>query len=211
MCAFPTTTQGGPPWPREARPPRRRSPGARSGTGRGASAGARASGRPASTDGSEVDETAGDTDAGADGLTKRRARSRATAKRDGRAPLAFRDLAASYLRHLESVGKSRSTVFSYSIDLGLAERAFGDETDTGAITVDQVREFNECDAVTKTRAGKPKSDLTVAKTRRVLRLALTWASENRLIDEAPIPLDALPGRRRKGDERARSTASNEPS
>ncbi len=46
------------------------------------------------------------------------------------------------------------------------------------------------DRVTKLRTGKPKAKPSVDKTRRVLRLALVWAAEKKLIKAAPIPVPA---------------------
>ena len=42
-------------------------------------------------------------------------------------------------------------------------------------------------AVTKLRSGRAKAKPSVDKTRRVLRLALVWAAEQKWIGAAPIP------------------------
>lgn len=111
--------------------------------------------------------------------------------------LPFADVAERFLQHLEATGKSRATVFSYSIDLGAATRAFGADTDIQAISEAQVTEFFASHQVTKTRSGKAKSQLTVEKTRRVTRQIFTWAAEEGLIPTSPIPTAAIPNRRRK--------------
>lgn len=111
--------------------------------------------------------------------------------------LSLGDLAERFLQHLEAIGKSRATVFSYSIDLGVATRAFGTDTDAGTITEAQVAEFFTSDRVTKTRSGKAKSNLTIDKTRRVARQVFTWAATEGLIATSPIPADANPTRKRK--------------
>lgn len=114
----------------------------------------------------------------------------------GRAPgPTMAEFAEAYLKHLEAVGKSRSTVFSYSIDLGLAVRELGAETRLKSLTAKKVGAFFESYAVTTTRTGRDKAKPTVDKTRRILRLALTWGAETGLIPGAPLP-DERVGRRR---------------
>lgn len=95
--------------------------------------------------------------------------------------------AEHYLKHLEAVGKSRGTVFSYSIDLALAVRELGNDLRVKLLTADRVAAFFESDAVVKTRSGKSKAKPTIDKTRRVLRLALEWAAAAGLIPVAPLP------------------------
>ena len=41
--------------------------------------------------------------------------------------------------------------------------------------------------VTKLRSGKSKAKPSIDKTRRVIRLALVWAVEKKLLKAAPIP------------------------
>ena len=55
------------------------------------------------------------------------------------------------------------------------------------LTEQKVTAFFESDIVTKTRTGKPKARPTIAKTRRVLRMTLTWAHEHKLIATVPVP------------------------
>jgi len=125
-----------------------------------------------------------------------------TTKRPGKkAPaLPLADLAERFLQHLEAIGKSRATVFSYSIDLGVATRAFGGDTDARTINKEQIAEFFASDRVTKTRTGKAKSELTINKTRRVARQAFEWAAAEGMIDSSPIPADAVPTRKRKAKD-----------
>ena len=96
-------------------------------------------------------------------------------------------LAESYLAHLEEVGKSRGTVFSYSMDLAIAVKHFGPDAPLAKITEGKVKRYFESDVVTKKKNGQAKAKPSVDKTRRVLRLALVWAAEQGLIPEAPIP------------------------
>jgi hypothetical protein len=107
--------------------------------------------------------------------------------------IAFGDLCEAYLKHLEKVGKSRGTVFSYSIDLGVAIKHFGKDLSARTIRTEDVAEFYDCAAVTTTRTGKAKSDITIAKTRRVLRLALEWAASAGMIPVAPVPQKTAKG------------------
>ena len=97
------------------------------------------------------------------------------------------ELADSYLRHLEAIGKSAGTVFSYGIEMKTAVKRFGAGTKVTSLTTKKVQDYFESGAVTKNRKGKPKSKLTIDKTRRVLRLALTWLAEVGVLKEAPIP------------------------
>lgn len=120
------------------------------------------------------------------------------------ANITLADLGERFLKHLEALGKSRATVFSYSIDLGLMCRELGGETDAGAFTEDQVGEFFRSDAVMKTRTGKAKSQLTIDKTRRVARQVLEFAVAEQIIQTSPVPESAMPTRKRK-----ESVAKNE--
>jgi len=62
-----------------------------------------------------------------------------------------------------------------------------DETRVRDLTEEQVRAFFLSDRVTLKRSGQRKAEVGIAKTRRILRLALTWAQEVGLIENAPIP------------------------
>jgi hypothetical protein len=99
-------------------------------------------------------------------------------------------LAAAYLDHLRLAGKSMATQFSYSMDLGIAKRELGAETLIADLTPERVAAFFESPAVTTRKNGRPKTQVTIDKTRRVLRMALTWAEEEGRIAEAPLPTTA---------------------
>jgi hypothetical protein len=107
-------------------------------------------------------------------------------------PLPMACLADLFLGDLEQAGKSRGTVFGYSIDLALALKHFGKEAPATVLTTEAVAEFFESDAVTKTRTGKPKARPTVDKTRRVLRQVLAWGAENGYLLPVAIPAQYLP-------------------
>ena len=97
------------------------------------------------------------------------------------------ELAENYLAHLEEEGKGHGTLFSYGIELKMACRELGAGTKVASLTEKKVRAYFESDAVTKNRKGKYKAKPTIDKTRRILRLALTWLEEIGVIEKAPIP------------------------
>ena len=97
------------------------------------------------------------------------------------------DLAAAYAVQMETDGKSAGTIASYSMELRLAQDEIGAETPLANLTTEQVEKFFNSKRVTKLRSGKQKSQLSIDKTRRVLRLALVWAAERGIIAKVPIP------------------------
>ncbi len=114
-----------------------------------------------------------------------RGRKRKEAAITGVATLA--DLAAAYAVQMETDGKTAGTISSYSMELKLAQEEIGAETPLADLTPEQVEKFFNGKRVTKLRSGKAKSQLSIDKTRRVLRLALVWAAERGIIAKAPIP------------------------
>ena len=101
--------------------------------------------------------------------------------------LTFAELAEQYLENLAELGKSQGTCFSYRGELALAIEQLGAETKVADLCVSQVQGFFECASVTRTRTGKLKSPLSIAKTQRVLRQALAFAMAKGWIDAAPLP------------------------
>ena len=99
------------------------------------------------------------------------------------------DLADRYLRHMENAGKSNGTCFSYKLELATALNALGADTKIADLTPERVMLYFGCDRVQKKKNGKQKSPLSVAKTQRVLRLALVWAEGAKLVAKAPLPED----------------------
>ena len=97
------------------------------------------------------------------------------------------DLCERYVKHLEDADKSPGTVFSYTAELKLACSELGADTKIASITPEQVQAFYDCDRVTKLRSGRPKAPASIAKSRRVIRLALCYALEQKWIDKAPLP------------------------
>lgn len=99
----------------------------------------------------------------------------------------LQDLAKRYLVKLEEDGRSEGTVLSYRMELRLALLALGAETPVAEITQKNVEMFLSSDSVVKTRTGLPKSPLSIAKTTRVLRQALSFAVAARVIEASPFP------------------------
>lgn len=136
------------------------------------------------------------------GSGKKRARPAKPASRDAVSEpatggVSLTALGERFLKHLEAIGKSRATVFSYSIDVGLFCRELGTEMDVATITADRFAEFFASDAVTKTRTGKPKSKLTIDKSRRVARQVLEFAVADGIIEKSPVPAGFAPSRKRR--------------
>jgi hypothetical protein len=125
------------------------------------------------------------TEASAPEPKPRKPRKKKEAAITGVATLA--DLAAAYAVRMESDGKSAGTIASYGMELKLAQDELGAETVLSDLTPERVAEFFNSKRVTKLRSGKNKSQLSIDKTRRVLRLALVWAAERGIIAKAPIP------------------------
>ena len=97
------------------------------------------------------------------------------------------DLCEAYVAYLEEAGKSPGTIFSYTAELKLACSALGRDTLITALTPEDVERYYTSDRVTKLRSGAPKANASVAKTRRVLRLALCYALEQGWIEKVPLP------------------------
>ena len=97
------------------------------------------------------------------------------------------DLSAAYPVQMENDGKSAGTIASYGMELRLAQDELGAKTTLADLTPERMGEFYACKRVTRLRSRKQKSQLSIDKTRRVLRLALVWAANRGIIEKAPIP------------------------
>ena len=97
------------------------------------------------------------------------------------------DVFAGYLRSLEDAGKSEGTIFSYRLELVMAGAELGSDTRIADLTPERVLLFFTSDRVMKTRGGRPKSPLSMDKTRRVVRQALVWAESAGMVAKAPVP------------------------
>jgi len=99
----------------------------------------------------------------------------------------LRELAETYVKHMEDVGKSTTTSFAYKMELVGALAELGEETKVADVTPEMVKGYFECPRVMKTKAGGSKALPTILKSRRVLRLALDHAASLGWITSAPIP------------------------
>jgi hypothetical protein len=97
------------------------------------------------------------------------------------------DLAAAYAVQMEEDGKSGGTIASYGMELRVAQGELGETTPLADLTPERVSEFFNSKREMKLKSGKATSQLSIDKTRRVLRLALVWAAERGIIAKAPIP------------------------
>jgi hypothetical protein len=109
--------------------------------------------------------------------------------------LTLADLSERYLRHMEEEGKTPGTCASYAMELKVARDELGAETLVADLTADRILAFNESARVMLLRGGRPKAKPSVDKTRRVLRLALAWATEAGLVG-APA---AAPRKRKRAE------------
>ncbi len=100
-------------------------------------------------------------------------------------PATLKTIAEGWLNSMRERGKTASTVASYGGDLELAMRHFEASRVAGLITPDDIAAFEASDLVTKTKKGKPKAQPTILKTRRALRLALSWAKASGVITSVP--------------------------
>lgn len=104
--------------------------------------------------------------------------------------LTLAGLARAYLDFIEKDGKSVSTCFAYCQELKIAASELGGETLVASLTAADIARFNNCKRVTKLKSGRPKSQLSIDKTRRVLRLALAYGEQFGLIAKSPIAAKA---------------------
>jgi hypothetical protein len=99
----------------------------------------------------------------------------------------LQDVFKGYVESLEADGKSDGTIASYRMELELAGADLGLDTPIASIKPERVLLFMTSDRVMKKRSGKPKSPLSIDKTRRVLRQALVYAETAKLVAKAPVP------------------------
>lgn len=93
----------------------------------------------------------------------------------------------AYLDALEARGAGCGTISSYGLELGIALRELGASRPVAEVTVEEIAAYFEGPVVTRTRSDVPKARSSIAKTRRVVRLALVWAQEAGLVEVAPLP------------------------
>jgi len=127
------------------------------------------------------------------------------------ASITLAELTTRYVAHLDTEGKSLGTRFSYDAELRLAQRELGAEMSIGALTRDAIETFNNCPRVTILKSGRPKSQLSIDKTRRVLRLALKWAADTKLIEVSPAePVEESAPEKRNARAKKDDAPASEP-
>jgi site-specific recombinase XerC len=102
-------------------------------------------------------------------------------------PMTLMDLAYAYFAHMEEAGNSEGTIASYKMEYRTAMAELGEKTPLADLTPEKIEAYFKSKRVTKLRSGKNKSQLSIDKTRRVLRLALVWAAEREFVAKAPLP------------------------
>jgi hypothetical protein len=109
--------------------------------------------------------------------------------------LTLASLCEAYLASLAERGQSESTIFSYRLELKTAQAELGADTKVADLTTEHIAAFNVCTRVMRLKSGKPKAEPSFLKTRRTLRLALTFAEQSGLIAKSPVDArkDVLPG------------------
>ena len=89
---------------------------------------------------------------------------------------------------------------------------FGAERKLTSILTPHVGKFFKSDALLKLPSGKERAKPTVEKTKRVLRMFLTWAKDTGRIEKLPLPKGTPRGRSvkkagKKNDEHGNQSAS----
>jgi len=96
-------------------------------------------------------------------------------------------LADAFTGKLRGDGKTASTINAYRGELRLALAHFGESTRVADLTTESVAAYFTSKPLMKLRSGRSKSQLSIDKSRRVLRQALTWAAAQGWIPTAPLP------------------------
>lgn len=89
----------------------------------------------------------------------------------------FPDFTTAYTNVLRAQGTTPSTIASYSAELHSAAKYFGADANPLAISAAALEKYFWSPQVNQKRDGSPRSQLTIDKTRRALRMALEWARD----------------------------------
>ncbi|MCL4193293.1 MAG: hypothetical protein KJZ87_16275 [Thermoguttaceae bacterium] len=113
----------------------------------------------------------------------------------------MKEATEQYLAHLRTIGKNERTIYTYGKDLELAVAYFGEDKDIAKIMPVHVAQFFKADTVNKLirepkeagkpRQEKPKSPITITKTKRVFRMMLVFCRNQGWLDKVPLPKDEL--------------------
>ena len=101
--------------------------------------------------------------------------------------ITLHDAAQEYLEYLRSQGKAERTIYTYGRDFEQIESYFSIDKKLSAILIPHVSGFLKSDALLKLPSGRERSEPTVKKTIRVLRMFLTWTIGRGYIVKLPLP------------------------
>lgn len=103
-----------------------------------------------------------------------------------RETMTLKTCADEYVAHLKAAGKAENTIDSYACDLNLVVEHFGADRAMVKFLPVHVKPIFESDRVTKTRGGKAKAPVSVAKTKRAIRMFFDWAGAKGYIARWPV-------------------------
>ncbi|MBZ0271386.1 hypothetical protein K8I61_05075 [bacterium] len=113
----------------------------------------------------------------------------------------MKEATEQYLAHLRTIGKNERTIYTYGKDLELAVEYFGEGKDIAKILPVHVAAFFKADNVNKLireakepgkpRQERPKSPITITKTKRVFRMMLVFCKDQGWLDKVPLPKDEM--------------------
>ena len=109
-------------------------------------------------------------------------------------PATLGELSEAYLAHLKEQGKKERTLFTYGMDLRDVNGFFGEDKKLTTLRPADFGRFLKSDTLLKLKTGKPKSDITIKKTVRVMRMMLVWAVETGVLTKLPLAKDFPMGR-----------------
>ena len=106
-----------------------------------------------------------------------------------------------YLKHLEEIGKSNSTRYTVTLDLGMLTAYLGEEKELAKLLPVHIAGFFKSEPVNK--IGDPPRDrrpATVLQIKRVTRQFLVWAQEQNYLASIPLPKAEMEHVKKPGDE-----------
>ena len=134
--------------------------------------------------------------------------------------ITIKEAAEKYLANLREVGKNERTIYTYNKDLELALAFFGPDKDIAKILPVHVAAFFKSDIVNKliyepkkegeARRERPKSPITITKTRRVFRQMLVFCKDQGLLDRVPLPKDELAKVKEPAEAEAEAAEGEQP-
>ena len=114
-------------------------------------------------------------------------------------PTTLGELSEVYLAHLKEEGKTERTLYTYGMDLRDVCGFFGEDKKLAALRPADFGRFLKSDALLKLKTGKPKSEITIKKTVRVMRMMLVWAVDTGVLTKLPLAKDFPMGQSRPAE------------